>query len=115
MSDLKILTSPRFYHLAPFDALPERVQKDFDYVEGEDRHSDRFVCYRGEWYDTVDVQAIRVETDPPQPMGWAMTVAPDHPFAKWSAVISDSYFSGILFSHREIDGEWVVKCGRYYS
>ncbi|MGK2884363.1 MAG: hypothetical protein ACSLE8_06240 [Rhodococcus sp. (in: high G+C Gram-positive bacteria)] len=115
MSDLKILTSPRLYHLSPFFALPEKVRKDFDYVEGEDQNSDRFVCYRDAWYDTGDVQAIRVETDPPQPMGWAMTVAADHPFAKWDAIVSETYFSGILFRHREIDGEWCVNVGRYYS
>lgn len=115
MSDLKIIQSRRLYHLAPFDALPDKVKSDFDYLDPEDRGSDRFVCYRGYWYDTHDCQSIRVETDNPAPMGWAMTVAADHPFAKWNSVVSDSYFSGVLFRNREIDGEWLVNCARYYS
>jgi hypothetical protein len=46
-------------------------------------------------------------------MGWAMLVAKDHPFAKWSAFISDSFFSGILFKFDE-DFEQVI-VGRYCS
>lgn len=115
MSELTITTNNKPYPLVCFHELPPTVMLDFDYIDDEDdMHTERFVKYRGHWYDTRDVQGITVSPFRDQPIGWAMNVEPDHPFAEWNAVISDSYFSGVLFKFVGEDLDQVV-CGTYFS
>ena len=73
-------------------------------------HDLRFVKDTGVWSDAMDTQRITVGNSF---RGWDMYVTKDHPFAKWSAVISESFFSGILFKFDE-DFEQVI-VGRYCS
>ena len=89
--------------------LPAKAQADFDYVMGDDRYTARLVNYRGAWYDVHDTQAIR--TRPDHPMGWAMVVAEDSPLADWHSIISETYFSGIVF---RLVGDDEVIVGRYF-
>lgn len=113
MTTMEIKTDNRPRPLVSFHDLPPKVMLDFDYIDDEnDMHSDRFVQYKGAWYDTLDTQAIRVSKD--CPMGWAMVVAPDHPFADWHAIVSETFFSGVLFKFVNDDYDHVV-VGRYYS
>lgn len=117
MSELTIKTNNKPYPLVCFHELPPTVMLDFDYIDDEDdMYTERFVKYRGHWYDTRDVQGITVSKGMVLRgcMGWNMTVEPDHPFADWSAVISDSYFSGVLFKFVGEDLDQVV-CGTYFS
>jgi hypothetical protein len=89
--------------------LPAKVQDDFDYVKWEEGYAPRFVQYKGEWYDVYDTQTIR--TADGAPMGWSMVVEKDSPLASWHGIVSDSYFSGVLFKLCDDD---TVIVGRYY-
>ena len=112
---LTVTTNYKPYQLVSFHDLPPKVMIDFDYIEDEDdMHTDRFVKYKGAWYDTLDAQEIRVSNDHDRPMGWAMYVATDHLFADWNAVVSETFFSGVLFKFINDDYDHVI-CGSYYS
>ena len=89
--------------------LPAKAQADFDYVMGDDRYAARLVNYRGAWYDVYDTQFITREAR--YPMGWAMVVAEDSPLADWHSIISETYFSGIVF---RLVGDDEVIVGRYF-
>jgi len=93
------------------DDLPVKAQSDFDYIEGDDRYMSRIVKFKGSYYDVFDTQMISVDSVHTR-IGWAMTVTEDHPFAKWDSVMSDSYFSGLLFK-LTLDDRCVV--GQYCS
>lgn len=124
MSNMTITTNnvPRKLHM--LSELSKKDRKDFDYIhnfEGSDGEvlpeavwEERLVQYRGVWYDTRDTQRI-IGSPNMGRMGWEMIVDEDHPFAKWDAVISDSFFSGVLFRFVETDDGYSVICGRYYS
>ena len=105
-----IKTDNKWRPLAALADLPEKAQKEFEYIDGDSIYDLRFVKYKGVWYDAMDTQRITIST---YRMGLAMLVAKDHPFAKWSAFISDSFFSGVLFKFDE-DFEQVI-VGRYCS
>ena len=96
--------------LLAFHDLDPDVQQDFDYVKEEMQWQPRFVQYKGEFYDALDTQYITL--DPPSKMGWGMHVEPDSPLAKWDSIISETYFSGVLFKFDQDDN---VVVGRYYS
>lgn len=114
MSELKVITNHKLYPLVCFHDLPPKVMLDFDYIDDEnDVHIERFVFYRDAWYDTGDVQSIRVRREGEHPpIGWSMEVDADHPFADWDSIISETLFSGVLFRMRDDD---YVQCGRYMS
>jgi hypothetical protein len=92
-----IKTNGHSRDLVTFYDLPTSAQGDFEYVMAEDRHVLRFVQYKGEWYDVMDVEG---------------------PAFGWDSHISDSFFSGVLFKwpaddpHFEFDA---IVVGRYYS
>ena len=110
MSTMGIKTDNKWRPLAALADLPEKAQKEFEYIDGDSIYDLRFVKYKGVWYDAMDTQRITIST---YRMGWAMLVAKDHPFAKWSAFISDSFFSGVLFKFDEDSDRVIV--GTYYS
>jgi hypothetical protein len=97
--------------LVPFADLPEKVRAEFDYVSEED-WSNRFVCYRGEWFDVFDCQRIVSTSDKFGYAGWSMPVHPGEPFAHFDAIQSDSYFSGHVF---KLCADDTVIVARYYS
>lgn len=106
---MKIITNNIPRQLISFFDLPEKDQNDFDYVTDDARCEYRFTSYKGNYYDTYDTQ--RISVDHGQYMGWTMAVEKDSPLSKWDAVISESYFSGVLFKFTD---ESVI-CARYYS
>jgi hypothetical protein len=110
MSELTIITNRKPRQLLPLTDLPEKAQADFDYLTDDDRHSYRFVQYKGVWYDVFDTQCIG-RWDTPRLDG-NMRVNADHPFAKWDSLHGNSFFSGVLF---KFVGDGEVICGRYYS
>ena len=79
--------------------LPGHWPAEFDYIEGDDRYADRFVMYKGAWYDMFDTMRC------PSPVP---ADKPD-PFAGWDCYISETFFSGLVF--RWVGDEVVV--GRY--
>ncbi len=116
MIDLTVTSDFTPIALVTFNELPEEARSDFDYVDPEGHDYKRFALFKGCWYDTSDVQSIRVREGQDMPMGWAMYVGPDHPFAKWDAIVSESFFSGALIRYIMDDGSCdAVVMGRYYS
>jgi hypothetical protein len=81
--------------LLPLTDLPAKVQEDFDYLD--DPHEYRFVQYKGHWYDVYDSQSITRE------LGFDQ-------FKGWDGIVSESFFSGILF---RLVGDDEVIVGRY--
>jgi hypothetical protein len=108
---VRIITNNKRRDLISLNDLPAKVQQEFDYVREDGDYSPRFVKYKGAWYDAYDTQGIDVSDTRTKPLGWAMMVKSDDPFAKWHAVISETFFSGVLF---RFDGDQVI-VGRYYS
>ena len=104
---MNIITDNKWRPLASLTDLPAKAMKEFEYIDEDSIHDLRFVKYKGVWYDAMDTQRI---TTGSYRMGWDMYVTKDHHFAKWSAVISDSFFSGILF---KFDDYEQVIIGRY--
>jgi hypothetical protein len=84
-----------WFELAPADS------KDFDYVDGEDRYSPRFVRYRGSWYDVNDSQ-------------YAGGLGFPESLKAWDGIVTESFSSGVLFKYTDPQCESVV-VGRYYS
>jgi hypothetical protein len=109
---MNIITNRRSYDLHALHELPAKVQQDFDYVREAGDYSPRFVKYRGTWYDIQDSQIIRVSGKHDLPMGWAWYVEPDHPLAEWHGIVSETFFSGVLF---KLLPDNRVVCGRYFS
>lgn len=114
MTDILIDHIEHYLPLVSLAELPEEKRGDFDYVtrDGCDEHQPRFVFYRDCWYDVHDTQTILAKSIHDSPMGWAMYVPIDHPFAIWHAVISETFFSGVLFRINQDD---TVDCGSYSS
>lgn len=105
MSRLQITTNNRERELVAFHDLPAKVAaRDYDYVTGEDRHSPRFVKYRGEWYDTGDMLSTRELQHCDGTADLART---------WHAYQSDTYFSGIVVRYCNPYDDCVI-IGRYY-
>ena len=96
---LKIHTNGRKRPLYTLADLPEKAQAEFDYVLLCDAYSPRFVQYKGWWYDVYDSQNVTRE------LGFDQ-------FKGWHGIVSDSYFSGVLFKLCDDD---TVVCGRYFS
>ena len=101
MSELEIVTNNKRRELKEFFGLPEKAREDFDYVNGEDSFTPRFVKYQGCWYDTHDTMRIDFAREP----------AP-HPFKGWGSYISETFFSGVLFKW---GGDDTIIVGRWYS
>lgn len=125
---IKVTTNNVPRKLSMLSELSKKDRKDFDYIYDFDKaeeypeesqdieacFNERLVQYRGVWYDVRDTQRI-IGSPNMGRMGWAMNVEPDHPFAKWDAIINDTFFSGVLFRFVETDDGYSVICGRYYS
>lgn len=107
---MKITTNNIPRELVSWFDLPVSAQSDFDYISEYDKYSYRFVSYRGAWYDVYDTQLLTVNNG--SPMGWAMVVNPDDPLSKWDSIISETFFSGVIF---KLSNDENVICGRYSS
>jgi hypothetical protein len=94
--------------------LPEKARAEFDYVEEPDQWSPRFVCYRGQWVDCHDAQRIEPDSGRVHRMGWAVRVHPGEPLARFDALATDSYFSGLAWRFVGPFGDSVV-LARFYS
>lgn len=105
---MKITTDNKMRWLEPFYDLPEKWQKEFDYVKPEDQDSPRFVKYKGQFYDAWDTQRIVTDRDRADRMGWAMYVDAADPLAAWHTIASDSFFSGMVFRFNEYSEKVVV-------
>ena len=113
MNNVTIITNNVPRKLVSFYDIPESARGDFDYVKEDGYYTSRFVRFKDAWYDVFDTQGIRVRKGATfSRMGWDMVVSEDSPFVKWNAIVSESFFSGVLF--RFVDDDHVV-VGRYIS
>ena len=96
---MQIITNNRPRRLECAADLPAKVQADFDYIAWEEGYAPRFVQYKGEWYDVYDSQNITRE------LGFSQ-------FKGWHGIVSDSFFSGVLFKLCDDD---TVIVGRYFA
>ena len=72
------------------DHLDEKDQADFDYIEGEDRYSNRLFQYRGSWYDSNE-----------------FTLASDSIKAQgFDGMQAESYFSAVVVRCFDADGHY---------
>lgn len=92
----RITSNFQVHPLCTFDDLPTKVREDFDYVPADERQSDRFVQYRGSWYDTGDVERITVE---PNHQAFGFNVPKGDPLAQWDGIWSESHWSGVVFRY----------------
>ena len=74
--------------------LPAKAQKEFDYIEGDERFDPRLVQYKGEWYDVYDTMYC--------------------PETGWDSYISETFFSGVLFRLTGPASDEVI-VGRYFA
>ena len=107
----ELITNGKPRALLPLCDLPEKARTDFDYVDADD-YSERFFHYRGAYYDAHDAQRIEPDSGRAHRVGWSMRVHPGEPFARFDGIVSESYFSGIVF--RFVDDDSVI-VGRYFS
>ena len=96
---MQIITNNKPRVLVAYADLPAKAQVEFDYVLLSDAYSPRFVQYKGAWYDVYDSQYTGE-------LGFDQ-------FKGWHGIVSDSFFSGVLFKWVD-DGEAVI-VGRYFS
>ncbi len=108
---MQIITNNKPRQMISFFDLPADKQSDFDYLSEDDKYTYRLVSYKGHYYDVHDTQRIDVSTSN-APMGWSMVVTPESPLAKFDSIISESYFSGVLF---KLCSDDCVIVARYYS
>jgi hypothetical protein len=95
---MKIITNNQPRELVCFADLPAKAQSDFDYVKEDEKFSDRFVQYKGAWYDVNEYQRVTKEMR--------------SEYQKWDGYQNDSYFSGTLIKFVD-DNERVI-VGRWY-
>lgn len=97
---IRVVTNGQRRPLVSFFDLPVGARADFDYLDEDEHFNERFVLYRGSWFDTRDVQIINGRG-----MG-DFPVMPDSPLFTWHAVQTDSMWTGTVF--RFPDDETVV-------
>ena len=112
-TDIKVTTNNVPRKLSTLSQVPKKVRKEFDYIQ-DCMWEKRLVQYRGVWYDVRDTQRLTASNALAR-VGFDWHVTEDHPFAKWDAIINDTFFSGVLFRFVETDDGDSVVCGRYYS
>jgi hypothetical protein len=93
MTDITTNRIPR--DLLTVEDLPAAAQKNFDYVEGDDRLDPRIVMYRGRYYDVFDFENTC----------WSVLEG-------WDGAKGDSFYSGVVVKFTD-DGQVIM--GTYYS
>lgn len=83
----EIKTNGRFRDLLTYWDLPRKVRKDFDYIDEDTEHDQRFFKYRGVWYDANEFT----------PTNGAMFGQ----LKQWPLYQSDSHFSGVVLKYDE--------------
>ena len=101
----QIKTDNILRRLVALQDLPNQIQNEFEYAQ-ETPEAPRFVQFKGHWYDAFD--AVPIVTTPHP---WGVQVDPQSNLAQWSMVLSETYFSGVLFRHLEDE----VVCGSYFG
>ena len=109
----ELITNGKARPLLALFELPEKARAAFDYVGPDDAYSPRIFHYRGEWHDAHDAQRIEPDSGRAHRMGWAARVHPGEPLARFDALATDSYFSGLAWRFVGRDADSVV-VARFY-
>jgi hypothetical protein len=93
---MNIRTSGRVYELKCWHDIPPKARERFSYIENRHaRFEERFVQYKGWWYDTYDMMRTTEEAS----------------LDKWDAYKADSFYSGVVL--KLVEGG--VKMGTYIA
>src|SRR5688500_15482116 len=103
--EVKVVTNHHRREIIEAFQLTDDERKEFNYLDWPaieaGRDSATFVRYKGELIDLGDLEQMTF---------------PSKTFKGWDAYRSDSFFSGLVFKHIQVDyGDWCVIVGRYYS
>lgn len=103
---MKIITNNKPRPLLSIAELPAKVAEEFDYIGEDERYDERIFCYKGEYYDALDMVRAPGKEAPAETR---------EAFKGWDAYASDSFFSGIVIrlpgDDSYFDGAVIV--GRY--
>lgn len=103
MSELKIVTDNKRRAMVTYNDLLAKVRADFDYIEDDDeKWSERFVAYKGNYYDMNDTARLD---------GQELLSQNGH----WHGYDAHTAWSGVVFRMVWQDGEMWVICGSYTS
>ena len=94
---MKVISNYHVRELCPWHDLPASERSNFDYLDEDQRFEDRFVRAWGSWYDVYDAQNIHVRSDAPRAHFGDVAVDPDSPLAEWDGVVSESFWTGVVF------------------
>ena len=94
---MKIVKGKHKYYAISWYDLPEKVKGDFDYLENDQKMDERFIKYKGYYYDSYDMMGCNGIVD----MG------------DWDAYHGESYFSGILLKYSHVDD--CYRMASYYA
>ena len=91
---ITITTNGHARDLVSWNDLPDKERDFYNYLAEEEQWANRFVKYRGSWYDIGD------EFQPLVPIGtpgaFAHRVEPDSPMAAWTGICTQSMFDAIV-------------------
>lgn len=88
-----VITNGHLRELCTWEELPsDEVRAAFDYAR--ESSSERFVQYRGSWYDVNDTQRLVVGDTY---IFGEINLHPSSPLVGWEAMAFDSMWSGIAF------------------
>lgn len=90
---MRIFTDNKPRTMLSWHELPEKFQKEFDYLDEDEKHDDRFVYYKKWLYDLHE-----------------FTVASED-FHPWEGIQAETFDSGVLM--RQYGDEVIM--GEYYS
>ena len=96
---MTVITNNHVRPLVTYWAVPEKERHWFDYVEEDERWSDRFFSYRGRWYDVGDFPRV-------EPGG-------DLAAAGWHGADADSFWTGMVVRLVDADDGPSVVVGRW--
>lgn len=105
---MNIITNSTPRSLLALADIPLSVQADFDYIGEDSQFEYRMVNYKGAWYDVYDTQRISSSSSFEPSFGFSVTKS--DPLARWDSILTESYFSGVVF---RLTGDEQVICGRY--
>lgn len=117
----QVVTNGRMRYLVCWHEVPAGVrERDFDYVEGDERYDARFVFAYGSWHDVWDAQTIHVA---PDYRALQVNVSADSPLAGWDRIATESHWFGVVFkmpsqqeaSQKGMDADECVIVGRYLA
>jgi len=96
-----ITWNSKYKPLKSYNELPDKVKKDFDYLDVYEHDDQRFISRHHVWYDAYESLSLDKEKDVLGREGW-------------QSYTTDSYSSGAVFKFKEENGDRMAIIGRFY-